>query len=159
MADYRLFTTWRIEAPIADVYEAVRDSARWPSWWPAVERVVDLEPGAASGIGRVQRYTWKGVLPYRLSFDLRVTRIEPHEALEGVASGELEGVGRWRFSAENPLTTVRHEWCVRTTRGWMNRVAPVARPLFEWNHAVVMRRGAQGLAQRLDARLVSNEAG
>lgn len=158
MAEYRLRTTWRIEAPLAEVYETIRDSVQWPSWWRSVEQVLDLEPGEASGVGRVQRYTWKGVLPYRLRFDLRVTRIEPQIVLEGVASGELVGVGRWRFSRDEGLATVSHEWNVRTTRCWMNVVAPIARPVFEWNHETVMKRGACGLAERLGARLVDAAA-
>jgi hypothetical protein len=35
----------------------------------------------------------------------------------------------------------------------MNRLAPVARPLFAWNHDAVMRQGAEGLAHLLDAPL------
>ncbi len=154
MAEYRLFTTWRIEASIGDVYQAIRDSGKWPQWWHNVERVIDLEAGDASGVGRLQRYTWKGVLPYRLRFDLRVTRVDPQVALEGLASGELEGIGRWGFARHDTVTTVRHEWLVRTTRHWMNRVAPIARPVFEWNHRVVMAQGARGLARLLDARLL-----
>ncbi len=155
MTEYHLLTTWRIEAPIADVYRAIRDSQRWPQWWPGVEQVCELEPGDSSGVGTVQRYAFRGVLPYRLRFDLRVTRVEPQVALEGVASGELEGSGRWCFSADDSLTTVRHEWNVRTTRRWMNLVAPLAKPAFEWNHAAAMRRGELGLARMLDARLVA----
>lgn len=154
MAEYSLVTVWRIDAALADVYRAIRDSRRWPQWWASVEQVVDLESGEASGVGRVQRYTWKGALPYRLRFDLRVTRIEPEVALEGEASGELVGYGRWHFQRHGGLTAVRHEWHVRTTRPWMNAVAPLARPMFEWNHEEVMRRGARGLAGWLGARLV-----
>ncbi|MCL4182584.1 MAG: SRPBCC family protein [Burkholderiaceae bacterium] len=159
MAEYRLCTTWRIEAPIEDVYLTIRDAGQWPCWWHGVERVLELEPGDASGVGRLQHYTWKGVLPYRLSFHLRVTRVEPQQILEGTASGELEGRGCWRFACEHPVTVVRHEWHVRTTRRWMNLLAPAARPLFEWNHAAVMQRGARGLARVLGARLLSEQRG
>ena len=43
---------------------------------------------------------------------------------------------------------------MRTSRAWMNRLAPVARPLFAWNHDAVMRQGAAGLAALLDAPLL-----
>ena len=44
---------------------------------------------------------------------------------------------------------MRYAWHVRTT-GWvMNLLAPVARPVFDWNHAQLMRAGGQGLARRL----------
>jgi len=38
---------------------------------------------------------------------------------------------------------------------WMNLLAPIARPLFEWNHNVVMNWGAEGLEKRLGARVVA----
>ena len=53
------------------------------------------------------------------------------------------------------MTTMRHEWQVRTTKRWMNLAAPIARPLFKWNHDMVMQRGGKGLAGLLDARLIS----
>ena len=60
-----------------------------------------------------------------------MTRVDPQVALEGVASGELEGIGRWRFSRRDAISTVRDEWHVHTTRDWMNRVAPVARQVVD----------------------------
>jgi hypothetical protein len=37
----------------------------------------------------------------------------------------------------------------------MNRIAPLARPAFAWNHDYVMRQGAHALASRLGAELVA----
>ena len=99
-SEYRLSTVWRLEAPLHAVWNAIHDSARWPEWWKSVEQVAELETGSSDGIGALQRYTWKGRLPYRVVFDVRVTRIEPLVALEGMASGDLEGIGCWRFSSE-----------------------------------------------------------
>jgi uncharacterized protein YndB with AHSA1/START domain len=155
MANYTFVTEWRIEAPLQAVWEAILHSENWPGWWQGVESVVELQPGDALDLGNIRRYTWKSRLPYRLTFDLRTIRIEPQVALEGIAAGELEGTGRWHFSAAGPVTVVRYDWQVRTTKRWMNWLAPLARPFFKWNHDVVMRQGAQGLAQLLKARLVS----
>jgi hypothetical protein len=154
MAEYRLITLWRIEAPVERVYDAIYQPASWPDWWHAVKRVVELEPGNELGVGSLQHYTWKGFLPYALTFTIRVVRVEPLAALEGVASGELEGFGRWRFSEEGSVTAVRYEWCVRTTRRWMNLLTPIAKPLFEWNHNYIMREGGKGLARLLGSRLL-----
>jgi hypothetical protein len=41
----------------------------------------------------------------------------------------------------------------------MNLLAPVARPVFKWNHDYVMQRGGEALARRLGARLVEVEHG
>lgn len=155
MAEFQFVTVWRIEAPLPQVCDAVSRCLYWPDWWPGVERVEEFDPGDAEGIGSLRRFTWRGRLPYRLTFDVRVTRIVPLTMLEGQASGEVVGVGRWRFSREGDVTVVCYEWQIRTNRLWMNLIAPLARPLFKWNHDQVMRQGAEGMARLLNARLVS----
>jgi uncharacterized protein YndB with AHSA1/START domain len=159
MASYRFLTTWCLEAPIGPVWEAIHDSERWPEWWRGVERVVELDPGDEAGIGQVGRYTWKSRLPYELSFDVTTLRKERPHLLEGEASGELAGTGTWRLSEGGGLTTVLYEWDVRTTRAWMNLLAPLARPVFAWNHDWVMKHGGEGLARLLGARLVVASGG
>ena len=157
VTQFHLVTIWRIDAPVGAVWAAIHDLARWPEWWRSVEGVTDIEAGSSEGVGALLRYTWKGWLPYRLVFDIRVTRVEPLVTLEGEASGDVEGTGSWRFSTDRDITVIRYEWRVRTTRAWMNALAPLAKPVFQWNHDAVMREGGRGLARRLDARLLSIE--
>ena len=149
MSDYSFVTLWRFRAPLAPVWELIYHSDGWPAWWPGVERVEKIEGGDPAGLGSVHRYTWKSKLPYRLAFDMRLTRVEPMSVIEGEAMGELTGKGRWQLSEEDGVTGVRYDWNVSTTKAWMNLLAPVARPLFKWNHDVVMNWGADGLAKRL----------
>ena len=44
-----------------------------------------------------------------------------------------------------------------TTKPWMNLLAPIARPVFEWNHDWVMRNGGEGLASLLGCRLLATD--
>jgi uncharacterized protein YndB with AHSA1/START domain len=150
MADYNFVTVWRFRAPLAPVWDLIYHSEKWPEWWRGVERVEELQGGDAEGIGGVRRYTWKSKLPYRLAFDMRLTRVEPMSLIEGEAVGELAGMGRWRLTQDAGVTTVRYDWNVSTTKPWMNLLAPLARPVFKWNHDVVMGWGAEGLAKRLE---------
>lgn len=155
MAEFRFVTVWRIEAPLPQVCDAISRCLHWPNWWKGVEKVEEFDLGDLNGIGSLRRFTWRGRLPYRLTFDMRVTRAVPLTVVEGQASGEVEGVGCWHFSSEGLVTVVCYEWQVRTNRRWMNIIAPIARPLFKWNHDQVMRQGAEGMAHLLNARLVS----
>jgi hypothetical protein len=41
----------------------------------------------------------------------------------------------------------------------MNLLAPVARPIFAWNHDYVMRNGGEGLARLLGAPLLTSGGG
>lgn len=154
MSEYRFLTIWQLEAPLAAVCKAIENSLAWPEWWPGVEKVEELSAGDADGIGSVRRYTWKGRLPYRLTFDVQVTHMELQTMVEGVASGDVIGIGRWSFANDGALTVARYEWQVRPTALWMRLLSPVASPLFRWNHDILMRQGGEGLARRLNARLV-----
>ncbi len=158
MADYHFVTTWKLRSPVEPVWDAIRESEKWPSWWKGVLGVEQLRAGHAEGVGSVRRYVWRSRLPYNLVFDMEVTGIEPTKRLEGRATGELEGTGVWELSDGAGVTTVVYTWTVRTTRRWMNLLAPVARPLFAWNHDWVMSNGARGLSQLLGAELVSGSA-
>ena len=154
--EYRLVTLWCIEAPLEQVCDAISDSLRWPRWWRNVERVEELDSGDARGIGSVRRYTWRGRLPYRLTFDIRVVDAERLAWVEGIASGDLQGCGRWTFSTDGRVTRARFDWQVRTTTAWMNLAGPLARPLFRWNHDGIMRCGGEALARALDAHLAAD---
>ena len=149
VAEYRFLTTWLLEADRERVWDAVYDSERWPQWWKGVLEAEKLEEGDEDGVGQYGRYVWRSKLPYRLEFFVRTTKVEKPHLLEGDASGELAGVGRWRLFEQGGVTAVLYEWNVRTTRPWMNLVAPLARPIFAVNHDYVMRNGGEGLARLL----------
>ena len=153
MAEYHFVSRWRIQAPIERVWEEIFHAERWPSWWKYVDRVDELERGAADGVGRRQHLLFRTRLPYKVGFEVRATRVQPPSTLEADATGELEGTGRWMLTPDDGGTLVRYNWDVRTTRWWMNLLAPVARPAFRWNHDELMREGGESLARRLGARL------
>jgi len=154
LATYSFLTTWILDAPREDVWEAILEIERWPEWWRGVRAVEKLEHGDADGIGARYRHEWRSVIPYPVRFETQITRIEPLHLIEADAHGELSGSGRWRFFGERE-TAVTYEWNVRTTKPWMNLVAPVAGPVFRWNHNVVMHQGGEGLAALLGARLLA----
>jgi len=149
---YSFVTRWHIRAPIEAVFEELLHVERWPRWWDGVEEATEVEPGDPDRVGSVWEYSWKSVLPYTLRFRMRTTRVEVPVAIDGAATGELAGEGLWRLFREGDGTLVRYEWNVATTGRWMNLLAPIARPVFAWNHDVVMRQGGEGLAARLQGR-------
>jgi hypothetical protein len=156
MANFALVSHWLIAAPIDAVWNEIYAVEDWPKWWKYVRRVQEVRKGDESGVGAVRRYTWSSRLPYSLTFDMRVTRVERPHLLAGEALGELTGSGLWMLSATPDGTQVRYEWNVATTRPWMNLLAPLLGPVYRWNHGEVMRAGARGLAERLHVRLVSD---
>ncbi len=159
MSDYSFLTTWCLEAPRDRVWDAIWDSERWPHWWRGVTSAVKVAEGDENGVGQVSRYVWRSKLPYDLDFTMTTTRVQKPHLLEGEAMGELAGTGRWRLFSEDAdvaVTAVVYEWNVRTTKPWMNALAPIAAPIFSWNHDWVMRNGAHGLARLLGCRLLAS---
>jgi uncharacterized protein YndB with AHSA1/START domain len=155
MASYSFLTTWLLESAREPVFEAIHDQERWPQWWRGVEEAEEIRPGDGDGVGSVSRLVWRSRLPYRIEFEVTTKRVERPHLMEGEAVGELAGTGRWRLFERDGVTAVLYEWNVSTTKAWMNLVAPVARPIFEWNHDWVMARGGEGVARLLGCRLLA----
>ena len=160
MADYSFLTSWLLDSPREPVWDAIYDQERWPEWWRGVEEAEEVRPGDDGDRDRrrrsVSRLVWKSLLPYRVEFEVTTTRVEKPHLLEADAVGELTGTGRWRLYEQDGATAVLYEWNVATTRAWMNLLAPIARPVFEWNHDWVMARGGEGIARLLGCRLLAN---
>jgi uncharacterized protein YndB with AHSA1/START domain len=158
MTSYSFLTTWCVAAPIERVWELLSVPERYPEWWKGVRAATVLEPGEdeGRGVGTLYRLQWRSKLPYTLEFDLRSTRVEEPRLLEAQAMGELEGVGVWRLFDGPAGTVAIYNWDVSTTRAWMNRLSPVGRPVFAWNHDYVMAQGARGLADELGVELITH---
>lgn len=152
---YAFITRWQLRAPLAAVWDSIQQSMQWPEWWKGVVKVQEIEKGNEDGIGGVREYTWKSVLPYKLAFNMRLTESEHHKRLKGEAFGELEGVGEWFFREQEGITYVEYHWTVITNKAWMNTFSFLLKPAFDYNHDVVMSWGAKGLAQKLNAELIS----
>jgi hypothetical protein len=159
MANYLFETISEIAAPVDKVWAEVGPFGRWETWWPGLVLVTQLEAGDEEGRGALNQLSFKSLLPYTLSFRARITKVDPLRRMEVEAEGELEGVAVYELEDLGHTTRMTLTWRVTTTKAWMNMVAPVARPFFEWNHDVLMKAGARGLARKLGTQLVRFESG
>jgi uncharacterized protein YndB with AHSA1/START domain len=155
VAPYAFLTTWLLRAPRPLVWEAIEDATAWPQWWHGVESVEELDGGDGDRVGSRYRVRWRSFVPYAVQFVFEVERVEIPVTMHGRATGDLEGSGTWRLYEQDGITAVTYDWRIATTKPWMNAVAPLARPVFEWNHDWVMARGGEGLAKRLGVELVA----
>lgn len=154
---YQFITRWLVAAPPETVWAVMTAPQDWPQWWPGLLRVAELESGDARGIGTKVEYHWQGVLPYRLIFGMELLERREGKLLSARAFGELDGLGEWRLFKSKDGTLLEYNWQVYTRKWWMNVLHFLLRPLFRYNHDVVMRRGAKGLAGKLgvDVRIIS----
>jgi hypothetical protein len=144
-----------LETSRVAAWGVLEDPLRWPEWWRGVERVNELDGGDGRRVGSRYRIAWRSRIPYELEFDFTVRRVDPPCCMEGEATGDLAGSGCWRLFQQDGVTAVLYEWNVSTTKPWMRAVGPIARPIFERNHDLVMRWGGEGLARRLGVELLA----
>lgn len=152
---YKFITRWKIEAPVSDVWYAIYHSEEWPEWWKGVQQVKVIKENDAQGINGIREYKWKSLLPYTLSFKMKLIDKNDFDFLKGIAFGELEGEGTWHFKEENGITGIQYNWNVKTNKVWMNYCSFMLKPMFKLNHDIVMKWGARGLAKKLNAKLIS----
>ena len=116
----------------------------YAEWSPYVAESTLVTQGDETGVGTVTRSRWTSALRYNLVFTTCTVRAERPHVIELTSTGDLDGTGRWGLSADGDVTTVRYDWNVCTTKRWVDLLAPVARPAFDRNHAIIMRAGGEG---------------
>jgi hypothetical protein len=149
MTPYRFLTTFAIPAPQEAVFEALSHLERWASYWPEMRTFAVTDEGGPDGIGRSVALIVRAPSGYVIGMQLTTERRDPPGRLDVVAEGDVTGRGSWRLMEDDGVTHGSYLWEVATTKRWMNVLAPVARPLFEWNHGRAIRSTLQGLATYL----------
>ena len=142
---FQLLSRWQIPASRVEVWAALRNVNAWPGWWPYVAAVEELDAGQPDGIDACHRLHWTSRLPYSIRLVTRVSEVVPQTLLRAKASGDLVGEGCWRLADSTHGTDVEYLWSVELDKPWMQFIAPLARPVFEWNHHGVMAAGESGL--------------
>lgn len=136
---YRFRAVWRVPAPSGDVLDALHELDAWTRWWPEIRESHRIDEDRA--VVRV-----RSALPYDLHL-LLVRRVDTPTVLEASIHGDLRGFARFRLRPDGPAATrLLFEQEVEAGKPLMRVLAPVARPLFRWNHEAMMRSGARGLA-------------
>lgn len=152
---YHFITTIELTSSIDEVWETLARSESWIDWWRWLKEVEVLNEGDSEGVGRRVRHTVSSPLRYRLTYVGFVTRVAERELSRFEAEGDLEGRGQFRIEAtEEGTTLITFDWLVETPKEWMNLVAPLARPVFVWNHHRLMQDFAADLADATGGQLV-----
>ena len=147
---YRFDESWSAAAPPEAVWELVADPGTYAQWWPQFLEITQLND--VEGVGALVEVRVKSVLPYHMRFRLESTRYEQPHLAEVQASGDLNGVMRWTLAAAATGTRLSFHEEVYTEKRLLSFFAPIAKPLFAWNHRIMMKRGKQGLRDELARR-------
>jgi hypothetical protein len=154
---YAFRTTFELAADPAEVFTAVLAPEGWLTGLRHVRHLEQLR-ARREDQGPAYRTTVAAVLPpYRLCWDLEATELVPSELIGWRAEGDLAGAGTWRLRPTWRGTEVVSDARLRTTRRWMNLLEPLARPVFERNHHLVMEAGIGALAAHLGTEVTRYE--
>jgi hypothetical protein len=137
--DYRFRSRWSVRATGSRVFDALVDLASYPAWWPDIRAVNQIDDDTAEVVCR-------SVLPYALTFRLHRAVQDSRKGWMRVdVTGDLEGYVQGvvaEHRTEGAVLVISQR--VVVTRPLLRALAPVARPLFRANHALMMWRGQRG---------------
>jgi hypothetical protein len=151
--DYHFITDWRVEGSITEVADILKDAEELPRWWPSVYLdVKTLEPGDASGVGRVVDLYTKGWLPYTLRWQFRVTESRYPYGFSLEAWGDFNGRGIWTLKQEASAVNITYDWKIRADKWLLSALSFLFKPIFSANHRWAMERGEQSLKLELARR-------
>ena len=136
---YHFVSRWTVDGPADAAYAAIYDVASYPAWWLEVKEARKLD----------EDHLWmrtRTFLPYDLAFDVERTIADQRSGvLEARLTGDLEGVIRWTIEATDDGCLITFDEDVVTNKPLLNRLAPVVRPAYAANHALMMAHGQAGL--------------
>lgn len=139
LTHYVFRSVWHVQAPLPDLMSVLEDLGSYPAWWPEVREVRPLGDDRFEVVAR-------SFLPYELRFVSEATPGQPSPGvIDATLSGDMEGTARWSVEAVDGGCRLVYDQEVTTHKRLLNVTAPVARPAFKANHAVMMRHGEAGL--------------
>jgi hypothetical protein len=152
--EYQLYTDWRVQGRVEDVFDLVHDLTALPRWWPAAYLdVIEREQGdPITGVGKVADIVSRGWLPYELRWQARIQHAEPPRGFTIVASGDFEGRGIWRFEQDGDWVNAHFDWRLRAEKPGVRELSVLLKPIFSANHRWAMARGERSLALELRRR-------
>jgi len=147
-ARYHFLSDFTLTSSRDAVWSTLIAVEEWPSWWRWLKRIeVVQEATSENGVGAVNRLHIGSPTGYGFRFEGEITDVDRLCRIDMILSGEIVGRVRYLLS-DDPSggTNVSYAQLVETPKWWMNLLAPIARPGFNWNHDKLMTDFGRGLA-------------
>jgi hypothetical protein len=137
---------WTFEVTPDELWSAMIETDRYPSWWPWLRR---FDPGEGFETGARWHCEVAPPLPYVVRFSVTLDRIEHGSSARATVDGDVRG---------DALLTVEDLGGGRSSARLRSRLAPanpvlrnvgrVARPVVEWGHDWVLDQGRRQFVER-----------
>jgi hypothetical protein len=151
--EYHFITTWRIPGDAREIAHILANGPDLKRWWPSVYLDArEIEPGDASGVGKVIDLYTKGWLPYTLRWQFRVTEVQYERSFTLETWGDFVGRGIWTFAQDGADAVITYDWKVRAEKPILRRLSALLKPVFSANHHWAMAMGERSLRLELARR-------
>ena len=130
------------------VYDLLSCPREYPNWWGDAFLEGEGDPGPAAP-GKRARLVTRGLLPYRLRWELICVEAQAPRLLVSRIQGDFVGEGVWTLTPVDGGTRVVLEWRVEVRKRLIRHLTPLLRPVFAWNHRWAMRRGEKRIVALL----------
>jgi hypothetical protein len=155
--EYHFITHWRVESTVEEISEILGNAPDLVRWWPSVYLAVrEVQPGDASGVGKVVDLHTKGWLPYTLRWQFRVTHVNIPYGFGLEAWGDFVGRGIWTFSQDGQWVDITYDWKIDAEKPLLRRLSFLMKPIFSANHRWAMAKGEESLRLELTRRHAAN---
>ncbi|MGH2474896.1 MAG: SRPBCC family protein [Candidatus Limnocylindrales bacterium] len=156
-AQYHFLSEYRLRGDPEALWAALADVPGWTAWWSWLKKVELLHPATGpDGLGASYRNTVRAPAGYGFVYTTEVTDVDHLRRIDLLSSGDIAGRGRFLIApTASEEIDLRFAWLVSTPKPWMTAIAPVARPMFNWNHDRMMRAFGGGVAKAAGLELVS----
>ena len=152
---YCFNNSWNIDAPVELIWDELINYKQWPLWCDGLERIEKLDEFDHLQIGNNIRSTWKGSLPYNITFDSVIKDFMQYSFLSFNVTGDLRGEGLCSFLPSQDNTTINFKWKVSPTQLWIKMSSPFARTVFIENHNYIMRQVVSGFTRMIAPKISS----
>jgi hypothetical protein len=140
---YLFRSHWRLDCSPERAYAALVDVGSYPSWWPQVRAVHQMDDGSGE-------LTCRSLLPYDLTFVIRRDVEDPvNRVLRATMTGDLAGTSQWTIEADDAGTVATFDEDVVVRKSLVRAAGVLARPALKFNHGLMMRSGEHGLQKHL----------
>jgi hypothetical protein len=140
---FRFRSQWHLDSSPERVYAALVDVQSYPSWWPQVRHVRQLDETSGE-------ITCRSLLPYDLTFVIRRELEDPvARILRATMTGDLAGTSQWTLEASDDGSLAIFDEDVVVRKSLVRAAGIVARPALVFNHGLMMRSGEHGLRRHL----------
>jgi hypothetical protein len=146
---YTFCSIWQLPVNKRKVWQALTEQPfSWQNWWPELNDVHDMK--LAKGLsGTTFSCTWRAPMGYRLKSDVTIGEVIDYKKVTLHSDGDVRGTVTCQLTEVSGQTKIKIDWRVTTTKAWMNYLTPLLKPLFTYNHHVVMRSGERGFRNYL----------